>query len=214
VDPNVPQTDLSKLFSAWWKHESDDVRLQYAQRANEAAQLHRIMYPDYRYQPRKREKRLQMALKTSSSADTESSPSPNLSSPIGPHARPSVPITKKSDENVGVVQHMPFYHSDTHHSSSNDTIAQPEATPSNVLGLWLFFPDSGTPTQTYYAAANPSHMLLPEWGLQEPTSQDHTVSQFEADTPAQWWPRHQFVGDDARAIPAPVATEAGLWHCQ
>ncbi|KAJ7292170.1 high mobility group box domain-containing protein, partial [Mycena rebaudengoi] len=53
----TPQRDLSKQVSALWRNERPDVRAWYEKRAEEKKQEHRRMYPDYRFQPVKKEEK-------------------------------------------------------------------------------------------------------------------------------------------------------------
>ncbi|KAJ7128884.1 hypothetical protein C8R43DRAFT_957402 [Mycena crocata] len=49
------QSDVSKEISAMWKAETPDVRAEYERRAEEKKAEHSAMYPQYRFQPVKKE---------------------------------------------------------------------------------------------------------------------------------------------------------------
>jgi hypothetical protein len=52
--PKPTQAEVSKIISAQWRAESEDVRAIYDQRAETAKADHARMYPDYRFAPMKR----------------------------------------------------------------------------------------------------------------------------------------------------------------
>lgn len=52
--PKPTQAEVSKIISAQWRAESEDVRALYDQRAETAKAEHARMYPDYRFAPMKR----------------------------------------------------------------------------------------------------------------------------------------------------------------
>lgn len=53
-ETRLPQADISKMISAMWKSESEDVRARYEYLANVKKNEHEAKYPGYRYQPMKR----------------------------------------------------------------------------------------------------------------------------------------------------------------
>lgn len=54
------QADVSKTISAMWKNETDTVRLFYERMADARKAEHQRLYPDYRFQPVKREDKAKM----------------------------------------------------------------------------------------------------------------------------------------------------------
>ncbi|KAH7926503.1 hypothetical protein BV22DRAFT_1128094 [Leucogyrophana mollusca] len=57
-DPNGParaQAEVSRLISDMWKRESEAVRLEYERRAEARKAEHQRLYPNYRFQPMKKE---------------------------------------------------------------------------------------------------------------------------------------------------------------
>ncbi|KAL4080185.1 hypothetical protein V8B97DRAFT_1914264 [Scleroderma yunnanense] len=56
-DKGRAQADVSKMISSMWKNESDSVRLEYERMADERKAAHQLMYPDYRFQPVKKEEK-------------------------------------------------------------------------------------------------------------------------------------------------------------
>ncbi|KAJ7755711.1 hypothetical protein DFH07DRAFT_742999, partial [Mycena maculata] len=51
------QSDVSKEISAMWKAESPHIRAEYERRADLRKAEHQAMYPEYRFQPVKREEK-------------------------------------------------------------------------------------------------------------------------------------------------------------
>ncbi|KAJ7124922.1 hypothetical protein C8R44DRAFT_618789, partial [Mycena epipterygia] len=51
------QSDVSKEISAMWKAEAPHVRAEYERRADLKKAEHHAMYPEYRFQPVKREEK-------------------------------------------------------------------------------------------------------------------------------------------------------------
>jgi HMG (high mobility group) box protein len=52
--PKPTQAQVSKIISAQWRTESDEVRAMYEQRAETAKAEHARLYPDYRFAPQKK----------------------------------------------------------------------------------------------------------------------------------------------------------------
>ena len=52
--PKPTQAEVSKIISAQWRAETDDVRAMYEQRAETAKAEHARLYPNYRFAPMKR----------------------------------------------------------------------------------------------------------------------------------------------------------------
>ncbi|KAG2033502.1 high mobility group box domain-containing protein, partial [Suillus americanus] len=51
------QADVSKLISDMWRNESDAVKLEYERLADARKAEHQRLYPDYRFQPMKKEEK-------------------------------------------------------------------------------------------------------------------------------------------------------------
>jgi hypothetical protein len=51
------QADVSKMISTMWKQESAEVRAEYERRADAKKAEHHALYPDYRFQPMKKEEK-------------------------------------------------------------------------------------------------------------------------------------------------------------
>ncbi|KDR75383.1 hypothetical protein GALMADRAFT_227034 [Galerina marginata CBS 339.88] len=56
-EPRRSQSDVSALISRMWRQESDTVRAEFERLADEAKERHRIQFPNYRYQPKKKEEK-------------------------------------------------------------------------------------------------------------------------------------------------------------
>lgn len=54
-EPRRNQGDVSQLVARMWREAPDTVRAEFERLAEEAKALHKIQFPNYRYQPRKKE---------------------------------------------------------------------------------------------------------------------------------------------------------------
>jgi HMG (high mobility group) box len=54
-EPRRHQGDVSQLVARMWREAPDTVRAEFERLAEEAKALHKIQFPNYRYQPRKKE---------------------------------------------------------------------------------------------------------------------------------------------------------------
>ncbi|KII92243.1 hypothetical protein PLICRDRAFT_103505, partial [Plicaturopsis crispa FD-325 SS-3] len=52
-----PQADVSRTIAKMWRQESDPVREHYERLAEKKKAEHAIMYPNYRFQPMKKEEK-------------------------------------------------------------------------------------------------------------------------------------------------------------
>ncbi|ORY30051.1 hypothetical protein LY90DRAFT_82493 [Neocallimastix californiae] len=51
----ISNTEISKIIGKMWKEESEEVKNKYKEKAQEMKRRHKLMYPDYRFSPRKQE---------------------------------------------------------------------------------------------------------------------------------------------------------------
>ncbi|ORX85587.1 hypothetical protein BCR32DRAFT_229565 [Anaeromyces robustus] len=51
----ISNTEISKIIGKMWKNESEEVKNKYKEKAQEMKRRHKLMYPDYRFAPRKQE---------------------------------------------------------------------------------------------------------------------------------------------------------------
>ncbi|KAF8894944.1 high mobility group box domain-containing protein, partial [Gymnopilus junonius] len=51
------QSEVSALVSNMWRHESESTKSHFERLAEEAKAQHKIQFPDYRYQPKKKEEK-------------------------------------------------------------------------------------------------------------------------------------------------------------
>ncbi|KAF9007999.1 sequence-specific DNA-binding high mobility group box protein, partial [Cyathus striatus] len=52
-----PQAEVSKMISQVWKDAPEDVRAHYERLAEEKKAEHKVQYPGYRFQPKKKEEK-------------------------------------------------------------------------------------------------------------------------------------------------------------
>ncbi|EAU91357.1 pcc1 [Coprinopsis cinerea okayama7 len=55
--PRMSQADVSRIIGQMWRTESDATRMEYERRADEAKAEHAIKYPNYRFNPKKKEEK-------------------------------------------------------------------------------------------------------------------------------------------------------------
>ncbi|KAI9003643.1 high mobility group box domain-containing protein, partial [Gaertneriomyces semiglobifer] len=49
----ITNNEISKIVAEMWKNEPEEVKAVYKNRAEEERKRHRLMFPDYKYAPRK-----------------------------------------------------------------------------------------------------------------------------------------------------------------
>ncbi len=57
LNPLDHQTDISKIIAERWKHETPEVIAKYEQKAQAAKAEHKLLYPDYKYQPKSKQQK-------------------------------------------------------------------------------------------------------------------------------------------------------------
>ncbi|KDQ27930.1 hypothetical protein PLEOSDRAFT_1104604 [Pleurotus ostreatus PC15] len=57
LNPHDHQTDISKIIAERWKHESPEVIAKYEEKAQAAKAKHKLLYPDYKYQPKSKQQK-------------------------------------------------------------------------------------------------------------------------------------------------------------
>ncbi|KAF8467795.1 hypothetical protein BDZ91DRAFT_723075 [Kalaharituber pfeilii] len=72
--PGMRNTDISKIIARMWQEEKSEVKMNYKERSDELAQMHKMMNPNYKFNPRKAGERKRRATRERSvlgSADVD-----------------------------------------------------------------------------------------------------------------------------------------------
>jgi len=99
-EPRRNQGDVSQLVARMWREAPDTVRAEFERLAEEAKALHKIQFPNYRYQPRKKEdkERVKEIAKQQKESQRQAKRSRRVGQtpgitppPTGPISRPGAP---------------------------------------------------------------------------------------------------------------------------
>ncbi|KAG1716098.1 hypothetical protein ID866_1070 [Astraeus odoratus] len=126
-DASRAQADVSKIISTMWRQEPDHVKLEYERMADAKKAEHQVKYPDYRFQPMKKEVKEQLreqkklekersraAKKSKSAASSDPPPSSTPPPPVASSSAPAMPPPIVYATPYGMppgytVMQMPYY---------------------------------------------------------------------------------------------------------
>ncbi|KAH7915236.1 hypothetical protein BJ138DRAFT_1109913 [Hygrophoropsis aurantiaca] len=164
------QAEVSRLISNMWRSESDVVKLEYERRADARKAEHQRLYPNYRFQPVKREDKERAREEKKLAKERARAESKRGKARHSPYATPPVAGPSGSQHHLAAPQpqYMAMYNPEQRYgrdgpspplsaaSSPNDTSSVSESHGQESLSL----PQSAAASTN--ASPNPNFMALPQ----------------------------------------------------
>ncbi|KAF4598411.1 hypothetical protein EYR38_006813 [Pleurotus pulmonarius] len=199
LNPHDHQTDISKIIAERWKHETPEVVAEYEKKAQAAKAEHKLLYPDYKYQPKSKQQKqaereeLKAKRPTKKTRAGSTSPTPPLSAAPTPtdvdtDEQPNTPNNASPSTSAsGKLADISYYST----SIQNPRPQYPPAAADNLLASADSEPSPSTaPTYDFQWMQNSSGPSNDEFNWDSintdtnPTSHSESFSQETFDVPS------------------------------
>jgi hypothetical protein len=186
-NPRRAQAEVSKMISNMWKNESEAVRNEYERRADAKKAEHQQMYPNYRFQPMKKEEKERMRTEKRTEKEKERTQSKKTRHRTTPY----IPSTLAAS----LPAMIPLFNPERHFGPNGPSPPMSAASSPEDDSPLREVQTTSEPSSSYLPAISPISVSPTTHSFYPPgTSSSHRKSKHvmvPAPLTSQWWPAVQ-----------------------